>query len=231
MTIAVGLVGLGGIVLAADSLVLEPAIREDHYCNRIESPKVVHAATGRLAYVFCGDECAKIAGQEMVRRTVDRELDFANLRGSLESVGDDTFANQSQKQPNFFLLTNRRIIVVFYGQQVHPAPQMWELTLREHGSRAVPISGSVVIGATGNGARFFQHYFTGGQPSDRLKFLAAHIVLTARDLDTFAIEGLDLAVITASGFEWVTDREKADLAHRSRELATFLRTQFVETHI
>ena len=93
----------------------------------------------------------------------------------------------------------------------------------------MPIAGSVVIGATGNGARFFQHYFARGQQSDALKFLAAHIVLTAHELDTFAIEGLDLAVITASGFEWAIDKEKADLARRSRELAAFLRNQFGET--
>jgi hypothetical protein len=117
--------------------------------------------------------------------------------------------------------------VALYGRE-HPT--LWRLRvdawfnggMPAFNNNATMVTRMAVVGARGNSARYFQHYYRDGEPIETLKILAAQIVLAGHEVDRL-IDGLDLALIRCDKFTLLEDHENKSLCMISREIEAFIR--------
>jgi 20S proteasome alpha/beta subunit len=211
MTLVVGMVGSDGIVLAADKRFLDLPKTDKEIDDRMDGRKIIPLAKHGVAYAFAGDFVSQSTGRELENRLDAGKFTFDHIDLSLEDLANDTIDGERKKESNLAILEApfpRRLLVAFYGPQITDE-QLWSLDVRSgRGSKAERIDGTVIAGARGNAARFFQLYFKYNLPVESLKFLAAHIVLAGRSWNG-DIDGLDLVTVSKiSGLKWVDEKEK-----------------------
>jgi len=194
----------------------------------VNSRKIVHLEGFRVAYAFAGDWIAKAVGDELSARIRASKFPFRGIEVSLRELADSTFSNEyvrEGRRPVDLGHPRRSLLIAFYGLEGSSPCQLWRLDIEYRNSTAWRVfSKTVVAGALGNSTRHFQHYCPDGVPIEKLKMLAAHIVLTGHEIDSHAIDGLDVATVDSSGFTWLTEQEKKLLRERSRKLDESIRT-------
>lgn len=222
MTIQVGMVGKDGIVLASDTCMVEL----DSIYNTINGRKLFPLDSQKVIWGFAGDESAYRCGQQLEADFHNNNFYLGDIQKSLEKSGDAAFRKESER-PRFKPDINRRLLVVFYGNQVEGI-ELWELKLQEKGSVANRITGKAVTGDKSNTARFFCHYYSEFLTIGSLLQLAAHIVLMAHERNTLLIEGLDILTVTKDGYRWIGAEEKEAIQRRSLLLHESIRKQLTE---
>jgi hypothetical protein len=237
MTILVGLVGSDGIVLAADSRMVRPALHVGEADDISSIWKITHLAQHSVAYAAAGDYVAWRAGRVLSQTLDENRFDFAHIGTSLEDIGSKAFKHErtaiketyADEQDRFALLKQidesvpRGLLVVFHGSQVQ-ARQLWGLNLQPTTSFAHRLN-KAIYGAIGNLARFFGDYYDVETPIAKLQFLAAHTVLTAHRLDSVMIEGLQIALFDGDGYRLLGPGEISGLRQRSEALDASIRNQ------
>ena len=223
MTIQVGMVGTDGIVLASDTCMVEL----DFTYNTINGRKIFLLDAYKVVWGFAGDESAYRCGQQLEEDLDAHRFDFRNIGKSLERSGDDGFRRESERVSRFRPDINRRLLVIFYGDQVQEL-QLWEVKLQQKGTVANRITGKVVTGDRNNNARFFASYYQDSFSTERLLQLAAHIVLMAHERNTLLIEGLDLLVIGRSGCKWIEGQRKEIIQRRSLSLHELIKKELTQ---
>ena len=201
MTLLVGLVGSDGIVLAADKCLIAPAQLETDIDERMGGRKIEYLDKHKVAYAYAGDKRALELADGLAAR-LDNGFDYGNIRRSLELVAKDVM---SAVPAGYERLATRSLFVVFHGM---PEIQLWNLRVTSNSPSASRVDGIAVAGASGNSARFFEHYYRYGLPIEKLKPLAATIILAGHEIDPHIIEGLDLAIFDKDGLHWIAESEK-----------------------
>jgi len=221
MTILVGMVGLDGIILAADQKLVDPAEDDKDLDDCSDILKIRHLGRQKIVYAGAGDYIPWQVG----RHLGDPGFDFGAVSDSLQTLAEQTITAEKRKYtPNNFPEGIRRsLLVAFYGDQL-PEPQLWSVKILAPPFDCVVdrIRGIAFEGALGNRARFFGHYFKPA-PISKLKLLAAHIVLTAAQFDSGMIGGLDLATIDGAGCRLADEIEKQSLREKSEKLDRSIR--------
>lgn len=230
MTLLVGMVGIDGIVLAADKCMIEFGKAENEYPDRAGIRKIVPLEEHKVTYAFAGDSITVAVGKDLTARLENKTFDFTNIETSLVEIAkasrNEEIAKRMYTATPVDANIRRCLLIVFYGHQVS-TPQLWKLVI-EHDSSAWPVSGSVVGGARSNGARFFECYFQYGQSIEKLKRLAAHIILTGKKVDSLCIDGLDMVVFDAGGYRSIEGDELEDLRRSSHKLDESIRSQLFD---
>jgi hypothetical protein len=103
--------------------------------------------------------------------------------------------------------------------------QLWDVRLVHREPNVDQITGSVISGARGSGARFFDCYYKENTAIGKLSFLAAHIVLTAGRFQWDMIRGLDIVLFRRGEYHELSEEEKEPLHRRSKELNETIRTR------
>ncbi len=234
MTLLAGLVGSDGIVLAADKNFMEFSQSEKDLDSRLDGGKIVHLDKHNVVYAVAGDYIARAIGKKLKEMLDNHAFPFAHsveMGQALEGIANQITQDEVSRTSNAgLLLIARRLLIVFYGAQV-PEPQLWNLIANAHGdSGAEQVDGMAIAGARGNAARFFHHYFQYGLPVERLKLLAAHVILAGHRIDG-VIDGLDVVTIKKSGFRRMAEPEKEPLRLLSAALDGMIRNFLLDTTI
>jgi 20S proteasome alpha/beta subunit len=222
MTLLVGLVGRDGIVLAADTILLEPRLNSDDIDERIDGRKIVCLEKHGIAYAAAGDRLAQSVGKELEKDLDDKKFKFDAICGCLASIANRTITEEFNRTAQI-TFADRKLLVVFCGNQVSES-QLWRVDIKaSNGSEADPIYGRETAGARGNAARFFQCYFEPNLPVKNLKSLAAQIILAGHSWSP-DIDGLDMLVASKHlGLKWLDEEEKSALRKRFRKLDDTIR--------
>jgi hypothetical protein len=238
MTIIVGMVGSDGIVLAADQRMVRNASRVDELDDISSVRKIVLLADHQIAYAAAGDEVSWEVGSSLSKALDAGRFKIARIRESLESIGDEVFnelraricsiyTDQDEQRRRLFHLNEpvlRSIVVVFYGD-TFSEPELWALSIDPVRCFAHRLSGIAIRGAIGNTARFFGRYFLGGKSVSSLKFMAAHIVLSAGEIDRLMIDGLQVVAFKSGLAVPVESDELRALQERSRKLDRLIQSE------
>jgi hypothetical protein len=227
MTLVVGAVGSNGIALAADRLFLDPPRDDSEIDDRMDGGKLVALETHRVVYGFAGDFISQLVGEELKDKLGGETGQVTSIDLFLQDIANQVVTRELNKNVNLNLVAKRKLLVVFYGEQV-TEQQLWSLDIRPNTSQAERIYGLVVAGARGNAARFFQHYYRYNLPVESLKFLVAHIVLAGHSWNG-DIDGLDVALVGKSiGFNWLQEDEKSILRERFSKLDDIIRSSLLD---
>ena len=231
MTLLVGMVGADGVVLASDR---NSGNATDSECWNGQSTDGVEALTlitkirilkqHYIAYACAGDRLATDIGYEM-----EVLLDAGGTAFPFDGMDESlrrAIANASSRRPRD-RSRRRQLIVAVGGSQV-PQPSLWRLEVEDvptgDGEQVTAIpyayqhSGIVFGGACTNPATFLgTYYFKPDSRVHALKFLAAHVILTAGEVDN-RIRGLDVVVCDKDGVHEIGTQEKEELASKSKNL-------------
>jgi 20S proteasome alpha/beta subunit len=216
MTLIVGAVGKDGIVLAADINAVEFSETDGIFDDVMGIAKIDHLAVHHVAVGFAGDGISERFGSRL-RAFLDRNASAPfDIKTSLEAVATESMTSVSSggnaRLP-------RRILAVFYGEQVGEHPQLWWVDLKPAGTSDVRrIKDMAVVGAQGNPARFFRKYYDSSAPITKLAQLSAHIVLAGHKWDNL-INGLEVALISRqSGYRELSESEKEEIKANYKKL-------------
>jgi hypothetical protein len=192
--------------------------------------KITHLERHKVAHAVAGDDLTDEIGYALSAALDSGNLAFGNaLETSLRDMVADKISELRGTHPHlteeYGVAVERTLLVVFYGDQV-PTRQLWRVRIGGVDSAKI-VDGIVIIGAMGNTARFFEHYFQANIPVDRLLTLGSHIVLMGHWIDSLMIEGLDVAVADDAGFRFFDEKQKAPLVQRSTEIDGLIRNSLL----
>ena len=230
MTLLIGMVGNDGVLLAADTRTVEFAKNENELDTDTDTCKIVQVNQLSAAFAFCGDYLTqKVRYAICDRMKSGADFDFSDVEKSLAQAADKACNDLG---PHLFADGRRRsLLVVLYGTNVSNQPQLWHVLIRTSypaGSQplctAIPITTRVPEGALGNTARFLASYYQPGLPVAKLKFLAAHFILSGHRIDS-TIDGLSIALFDKQGCQWIEQPEKDRLRQKSSELDEDIRAK------
>ena len=220
MTIALGMVGADGILLAADQLL----VQDDPWNEKTfdEHEGICKIRVSEKCFVACvrvGDYVTKAVADRFLEQLESKEFDSSDTTRQLEKIAHDILAQEMEKLPQP-VMCNRSLLIVFYGQ---PNPQLWRLRISPPRIAAEYIPTITIAGAHGNRGRFFDHYYKDHMPIEKLTFLAGHIVLSAAVFDSAMIRGLDVALFRANGeHSLLTGQEKQLIREQSSALTALM---------
>ena len=224
MTIIVGMVGVDGIVLAADQRATRNAQREDEFDDHMGIRKITHLEQHGVVFAGVGDDVTREAGKRLADGINTGVFRFANIERSLENIVVEIVAITHPCR--FENKENRSLTIGFHGNKVSKA-QLWYAQIGPPPHCVYRIVGAAVSGAIGNRARFFDSYFRANLSVERLIFLASHIVLNANRFDPAMIEGLDVAIFGRNGLRLLDETQKDALRVRSREFDNLIRREIL----
>ena len=217
MTLIVGAVGKGGIVLAADKNFVKPGENEHQIDDMFLGRKIVHIEKHKVIYGFSGNRLSQLAGKTIEEHFEAKAFKVSDPEGSIRrAVGAASKLPEIMNDPRLHG-ARQQMLVVLYGEEVEESPQLWKVDFTYSTSQAERCDGIAVIGAVGNAARFFQKYWKRNTPVDKLEQLCAHIVLAAEKWDGI-IDGLDMAVISKHGYHKMTGDKVEAIRERYKSL-------------
>jgi 20S proteasome alpha/beta subunit len=209
MTLQVALIGSEGVVIASDRLGVSPPTGR----NTVDASSLVSKIEWEKNFVctFAGDDCVCRIAQRLannIRKTTifsDSSVFIKAVNDLLETHKIDWFCKSSQSRKIIWSQTD--------GQNL----RLWSATFDADTFVLVENENWIVAGHQGNPARYWiDHYYRQNEGQKKstkgLKKLAAHMILTAKSLNTAAIEDLELVVGTAKGgFDKIKPSELDDL--------------------
>jgi hypothetical protein len=220
MTILVGMVGSDGIVLAADRRMVQPAQHENEFDDYEGILKIVNLKKHKVAYAGVGDYITRAVADDFKAKLDKNAFDLEDTEPLLIVARSAVEHEKKKVGPAFEEGLDRSLLIVFYGKF---QPQLWRFRISPPNPTMVPIKTMTITGAFGNRARFFDRYFRQSIPINKLTFLASHIVLTAGQMDTAMIDGLDVALFNKAGFRLLDESQMAPLHERSGQLDALIR--------
>jgi hypothetical protein len=210
MTLIVGLVGIDGIVLAADRERRAPAQAENEVDDVSSAFKIFHLARHGVTYAVAGDQDAILSvGRDLERSLDDGLFDFGAIESSLAEFSSTTWREHGHKA-----VSGQCMLIAFAKAQ-----QLWHLEFPKFAHIQIErIPSKQICGAKGNSARFvLDAYFNQDMPVAKLKLLAAHVVLSGYKVDRF-INGLDVAIIEKDNYYEMTPEERNSIREKSRAI-------------
>jgi hypothetical protein len=222
MTLIVGMVGSDGIVLAADEKAVDFAGSNDRHFDEATCIEKITIVTGSPSFVYAiaGDRHTKSIGYEIQRRVEARTFEFSNPERSLVDIA----VAEAGRIGKELLRGLIRVILIALPAPEMTEWQLWRLEVRigfDQEFTACQIRTCAVDGAR-NPARFFATFFQCDLPVDKLRLLAAHLILKGHDVDSM-IDGLSMAICDESGIRRLKQFELKDLRRRSQELDELFR--------
>ncbi len=128
MTLLVGMVGVDGIVLAADQRMSDSATKETEFDDFIHGCKIENYGKHKMACAYAGDQFSRDIGAE-IRLILDRD-GFTDIGASLKRAGDQGMQKvyQTARNPASIRERTRELLVAFYGNE-SSGLQLWKLTV------------------------------------------------------------------------------------------------------
>lgn len=232
MTLLVGMVGSDGIVIGADQLMVELAEDTSGVDNFMHSTKLQLFERQKLVCGYAGDDWASYVGAEVSSLANSGSLPPSEVALLLKSAAESGMRRvyRSVQNPRSLKDARREILVGMYGAE----PSLWyvkvdsweDRTTAEdrHSVKVFQMSGNRVLGAVGNTARYFAHYFRQEMPVSMLINVAALIILAGNSVDGM-IDGLDIAVASGGECRLLSRDEKGRLREKAAQIDEFVRTQ------
>jgi hypothetical protein len=212
MTMTVGLVGIDGVVLAADKEKRKLGERPVDLHDVSSIKKIVNRPDLGLAYALAGDELILRIGKDLETSLETKTFDLSNVLASLTTLSKriDYVIGSQVNSP-------RSLLMAFYGP--NQPIQLWYMEYwSDKHSLVERVDGKQISGAMANSARFvLDAYFRYDRPVEELKLLAAHVILSGYKVDRY-INGLDVAVITKDGYREMTAQERESVRAHSAEI-------------
>jgi hypothetical protein len=225
MTIALGLLGSNGWVLASDTKALQTTnILID---NTPPSLATFSSSTGKICwdekakiiYAYSGTHIGRLAAAKICEKSLSTwDADRALL---CTETANQTFAEFAQSRLNDQDMP--RAILIF----TEPRLEMWSVHIRDK-SEAIQHLDKALIGDVHNGAKLFPSlYHSTQQPVERLLRLAAHTVLMGHSCAPGEIDGLDIWTGDRQGHvRQLNEVELASMRKVSRSLDKTIRRRF-----
>lgn len=220
MTLQVALVGTDGIVLASDKLTAvsgSDVPRHSHLTS-----KLLFDRDQRLAIAHAGHQISETVARSVLS---DPALVKERLSESrLESFASEV-CNQDELKPYGW---RGELIIVSrddLAHIIHLDMRAWSTGTAIPGMsvRCRSVENKILAGDSLNSAVFFVENYYRREPSARLVFLAAHVILSGGRLNSTGIEGLEIIRCTSQGFERLPDSEVTRLTERSDLVETKIR--------
>lgn len=219
MTLIAGVVGSDGIVLAADQRAIAPSQSESEMDDTYGMRKIIDLPGHRVAYACVGDVLTASVGEALEESIKSSDRAFVADATHLQGLAKKVWAEmQRGYQVNAI---NRLMLIVDYREE----PQLWRLNILGPNSHAVEVRTIAVAGSLGNTARFFTNYYEPGRTAAELSFLAAHIVLAGGRIEPLYVDGLDVAIFSAGGCDFLKKERLAEIRKRSIALDGMIRGQ------
>ena len=211
MTMIVGLVGTDGIVLAADRDRRKLAEKDGELDEVSGIKKIINLPDYGVAYAFAGDGEVLQACRALEQSLRDGIFNLNNAAASLGELARDFAQRYTGSIPS-----PRSILIAIYD---NVRVDLWCVRLEINSMSTIErVVSREVCGAKGNSARYIlDAYFEHDMPIEQLKRIAAHTVLSGYKVDRF-INGLDVAVITCSGYQEVPAEERLLYRKQSSEI-------------
>lgn len=225
MTLAVGLIGSDGWVLASDKRLYESSGNLQPEVNKIitgtmlsRTPKIHWVPEADLIYTFAGDHVSMLAGEALADK-LKKNACSPSARGTfLNEVGNLFWSNHARltTQPSL----KRDLLVIF----TKPSVQLWTVGL---GLTSTPglHEDIALIGDTSNGAKIFPLLYYSPRSVEELKVLAAHTILLGHQCAKSLVEGLEMWVGTPDA-EQIQPSELRELEKRSAKIDKATRRLF-----
>lgn len=200
MTMQVGMVGAGGLVIAGDTKQFVERSGRSWYSY--SSSKIRVGAKGRMA-IACArnmDISWKVA-ERIFEELPSCRVDERAIR--IESIGLETAKGFDSE-----------CIVAF----ADPAPSLYAFLCARTGEGRCMEVDKIPTGDAGNPAYFWaERYYTKYLTVIQLTRLAAHIIVSAGRMNNGSIQGLEVLTLDASGFRQWSQEENAALELASME--------------
>ena len=230
MTLQVGLVGIGGLVLVSDRL---STGWEGEIDRGLSITSKFRLGNG-FACCWSGDDIAQFAAANIckiklqLKGTLEQRREI--IRKELQKAGTkawkQVFGRQITKGTNG---TIRKVIAAC------PDGSLWLLEFRGRFPMANPRYDRVVAGDIRNSAAvFINNYLPLGEapiplPLNRLVFAAAHAVLVGAIENPSGIRGIEVVVIPTGGPPiFMTPEQENELKRRSERLGLTIREQLLQ---
>ena len=225
MTLAVGLMGSDGWVLASDKRLyentgtLQPDGKIITGSIFSRTPKIHWVPEIGVAYTFAGDHASLLAGEALVADLKTNDC-LPSARGTLlNRIGNQSWQSHMRDMAQANL--KRDLLVIF----TKPAPvQMWTVGLSVE-STPSQHEDIALIGDTSNGAKIFPLLYYSQRSVKELKVLAAHTILMGHQCAQSLVEGLEMWTGTPDVKTTPPD-ELQELAKRSDKIDRAICRQF-----
>jgi hypothetical protein len=215
MTLQIAMICDEGWVLASDRLRVEAAsVRV-----RSATEKIVIGPKLGIAYSYYGDDCAAIAGDQLMFSLPDFDpKDGEDFNRWLISLGNGTWDQLTSNKvtagrpASYF---NRGLLICLASS---PA-KFWHLGIGQQ-SNVTVVMDKLVSGDMTNGARFFiEHYYSKNTPLSGLMLLAAHTLNIAEKLNPAVVGGgIDMITCKIGKMERVSSKIMKTLIRKSDQI-------------
>jgi hypothetical protein len=219
MTFQVALRGTDGVVIASDICVeslnrRRPLKFTDVASKIIQTPGSSIIAAPTMAAVFSGDNCA-----QAVAVALAADWPESPCNEQVEKIaGAALDQHQKNEGHNFDPSQYRKVLVV---SKNGPDFSFWSVAYKTHDKRfesswcppSLENKDALFGGDEHNTARYIVEHFYKHYPlpeAAKLKFLAAHTILTGHIFNSCGVDGLEMVVWTKNGFERL---QKDELKH------------------
>ncbi|MGD0581268.1 MAG: hypothetical protein ABSC08_20420 [Bryobacteraceae bacterium] len=212
MTYQLALYGCDGIVLASDQRELttagDPTIH-GHGINQNNISKIRVHSSHKLAWMFDGGSLGRIASASLGNLLENEEdLSHGAIKRALKQAANDSFVKFPHLVRNDAYITLATgIDSTIFRAKIMPSA-FFEITEPNHTS-------PIIAGQTYNLAGFIPvRYYSSKMSVDQLCSMAAYTISAAHDIDTLAIDGLDIAIykISTGKFELINLEQPVKLA-------------------
>jgi hypothetical protein len=223
MTLQVAMICHDGWVLASDRIRIEtggPRVR-----GAIE--KIVIDESRGFAYSFFGDDCAMIAGDELLRHAPSfKPQSNALFSQWLLELGNDTWKLLQETEQGAFSTSYRARGLIICLKSV--PDRFWVLGIGKV-SRVIPFIDKTVMGDIGSSSRFFvDRFHTIDLPVSKAMLLASYVLTTGEILNPAGVGGgIDMVICKSGKMEAVSPETVKTLIQRSREIDESIKDSFL----
>jgi hypothetical protein len=218
VTLQVGMIGKDGWVLASDR------VRADTDGIRVRShtEKIVVLDSLGLSYSFYGDDCAIIAGEQLIENG-EKLLDPSSetqFRHWLWQLANGSWQQVVNSMPNdykakFSASYLYRGLLIFLRSSPN---RFWWMQIGQPSLVTSEVN-RLAVGDPGNGARFFaDHHYSSKMSVAQLSMLAAHTITVGGMLNPAGVGGLDIVTCQNGTMRLLPEDELQDLVQRSHKL-------------
>ncbi len=222
MTFQVAMLGSDGFIMASDTKI----VREAEVRSSSSSTKIFSHPKRGLVCACSGQEVSLLAKDRLFETVEDTPLDQPHMWKVLMEVAGATWRHCYGEEAVVPHIAQEKgtLLVAEFGEQ---GPKLWTVDIA-YTPVCEEVQDKAVAGDRGNPATFIlERYFQANSSVDDLSFLAAHTVLLAGQLNSAAIQGLEILICKDGQLRRIGPNEQETLEHQSRELDDLIRQKLL----
>jgi 20S proteasome alpha/beta subunit len=210
MTMQIGMIASDGVIIASDRRwVDQTGVRHTFAASKVVLDSARGIAVGRS-----GSYLVSLAvADRIIAELVQSDSDIPRI--SIQNIANQVW-NKTSRHPSESI----HCLVALNAKDSH---SLFSLQPGPDGLVCENVFDKMCTGDLGNAALFFHEGYYTQRPISELKFLAAHIVLSAARLNPIGVDGLEMVLCDANGIHSVSPGEIQEMKSRSTTLDAHIR--------